>query len=248
MPKSLEDVKKALEAVDGGAELYEAVTTGISAESKRADTEKTRGIAEANKRNKENEGLRKFKKSMETLGFDHDSDELDTFVEDMTGKLKEASEKHDPKDVTKSPQYQEILKTTKKLQKQLDTQAEELKSEKENASTMKVKTQRNQMKSVLMTTLNEKVYGADYLVESLISNDKVKLDEDDEKVVIFVEGDNTIEYEDGIAKLLEARKDIVKNPQSGGGGTGGSGDGTGAGKPTDQERTKKLRSMAKFKI
>ena len=68
-----------------------------------------------------------------------------------------------------------------------------------------------------------KVYGADLLANELVTQGRVKL-LDDERTVVFVDGDNETPFGDGMKAVLEQRKDLVRNPQRGGAGSSGGGD------------------------
>jgi len=249
MPKSLEDLKKALEAMQGGSEFVDVLNTTLTTEKSAreaaenlAKEEKQRGITEVNKRNKEAEGLRKFKIAFETLGYNSEDSTLDDFLEGITEKIKGGGGNGKGQGDL-PPEVRELQKTMKKLEKDLTTTRTELESERAKANELKSKTFKSTMRSALLTALNEKVYGADLLADTLISSGKVKLDVD-ESTVLFVEGDNTLEFDEGVKKLLETRKDIIKNSQQAGGGSGGSGGDSNKNK-TPAERTKELRNMGR---
>jgi hypothetical protein len=252
MPKSLEDVKTALEALDGGKELFEVVTnevTGLKTQvtdlTKKVDSEKQRGIRESKQRNEEIERLKPFKKAIvDGLGYDPDDTELDSFVDELKGTLSSKTLTDDDK-VKNSPAYKEMLTVQKKMQKQLDASEQARKDAEEKREALRQKTIRTHVKSTLVSALSEKVYGADLLAESLISSGRV-VTEDDEKTVVFKNGEDSVSFEEGIEKLLEERKDIVRNTQGGGGGSGGSGgtkDEKDPSKMTPEERTKHLRKL-----
>lgn len=242
MPKTMDDVKKALEALENGSELFEAVTSTVSDLERKITAEKNKGISEVNKRNKEAENMRKFKKAWESLGFNPDESEIDEFASGISENMKQLTEltSGDGKgtkdlDITKIPAYQEMNKTVKKLTKQIETQSQELNSEREKAASLIKKTQASTMKSALLKHLGDKVYGADILADNLITSGRVKVDEADESKIVFVKGDDTLDFDAGIKTVLEERKDILKNSQSGGAGTGAGG------KPpsTDGDKEKK---------
>ena len=93
-----------------------------------------------------------------------------------------------------------------------------------------------------MGQLNEKVYGADLLTQSLISSGKVRL-QDDEKTVVFVgDNDSIIPVDDGIKTILETRKDIVKNTQNPGSGSAGKGQ-----EPVDPTKMSKEERLARVR-
>lgn len=252
---TLEDVKTALEKLDNGSSLYEVVVSSISAEKsradtekKRADTEKQRGMDEISKKNREAESLRKFKQGFESIGFDaEDNAELDDFVADIQEKLKGGSGDGN-NDITKHPQFRELQKQMKGVQRAFESQKTELETERKEKADTKRKMQVSTMRSGLLEALGEKVYGPDLLVDNLITSGKVKLDDDD-KTILFVNGEDTVDFKDGIEKLLEDRKDIVKNTQQSGDGSGGAGgDNTGGKEETDAERVKRLRKRSSLGV
>jgi hypothetical protein len=240
---SLEDVKKALEASQGGAQLFEFVTGEIEKLKTAVDGEKQKGISEVNKRNKEAEGLRKFKKAFESLGFSSDENDLDSFVSELSETLKGGAQGGNAKE---SPEYKELQKTVSKLQKSFETVNTQLETEKKSAQALKQKAQSATIKQALLKDLSSKVYGADIVADNLISAGKIRLDEGDGETIVFIEGDAAIPYDKGLQKFLELRKDLIKNSQSGGAGGGGSGDNSkddGNAKP-NLDRTKELRRLS----
>lgn len=235
MPKSLEDIKKALEATDGGADLVKALEAHVSGLEDSIKAEKEKGTTEVKKRNSEAEGLRKFKKAMtDKLGFDPDEHELDDFVADIVDRLKE--EKPDPK---KDPQY-------KSLQKQVDKLTKTLETERQEKEDLRSRNQRSLMRSKLTKAFDNKAIGADLLADNLINSGKVKVDDDGETVV-FVNGDETIEFDKGIEDVLKNRQDLAKNGQKPGGGSSPSGNTENRHEGVDlAERTKKLREQSRM--
>jgi hypothetical protein len=184
----LSDLVKQLEAVDGkGKELAESVVNLI-------ESEKQRGILETNKRNKENQNLRKFKQSFEALGYSEDTD-LDGFTADLVKKVN--------KPVSEDISSKLTLKT---LNDQIQKLTADLDSERKVSKTKTITAK-------LTQSLTDKVYGADLLIKSLISDNQVDLQNDN---VVFKNGENYVGFDDGIKNLLELRKDIVKNVQVGG--------------------------------
>lgn len=251
MAKSLEDAKKKLEEMDDGTEFVEAVVNEIEALKAKIDVEKKKGISEVKKRNSEAEGLRKFKLAMEKLGFDSDADDLESFSDELKEKIEDMSDPEKRKKVENSPEYRDVQKQLKLLNKKLETTDTELKDEREKAGELKNRNRRSIMKSTLLGALKGKVYGPDLAAESLINDGKVTIDEDDEKTVLFKEGEDSIDFDDGIAKFLEKRKDIVindQNPGSGdGGGDGGEKDKDEKAKRDEKDPKKRLAHLRKLK-
>ena len=195
----LESLKNQLEA-DGKSELAETVVQLIEAE-------KQRGIKEVNKRNSENQNLRKFKQAIDALGYDGESD-LDGFTSSLVDLRSQANDKGSNSLTLKSLNGQ-IAKLTTALNNE-----QQLRRRAENSS------KHEKINAELTSRLSDKVYGADLLVKSLISENKVDLI--DNKIV-FKDGDIALSMDDGIKTLLDERKDIVRNSQPSGGGSHGGG-------------------------
>ncbi len=196
------------------------------------EAEKTRGISEVQKRNKENESLRRFKIAFENLGYDGQSD-LTEFV----SGLKTTTETAVQKDVTLT----DLQTQLKKLQGDFTKTQAELMAERQAAQELKTKAKRETIRATLIDTLKDKVYGHDFLASDLIGSGKVDLDENG-KVVFVNEDKTTVSYDDGVKKLLESRPDIVKNAQRPGGAsqpTGGS-----SGPESDEQRLERLRKLS----
>lgn len=219
--------KSALEALpDGKGE--ELINFHLST----VESEKQRGITEVNKRNKEAEGLRKFKQAFEQLGYD-----MDTDLTEFTNNLKTTSETASQSEVT----VQDLQTQIQKLSKDFQKAQSDLTTERQTAQDLKNRAKREKIRSSLLDALKDKVYGHDYLSNDLINSGKVDLTEDD-KVVFKGDNDTVIMFEDGIKKLLESRPDIVKNTQHSGSGAQPV-SGGGSGPSTDQERINRLRKL-----
>ena len=238
MPK-LEDVKKALEALDGGNDLYGVVISELDKLKSKVTEEKNRGITEVSKRNKEVESMKAYKKAMDALGFDPEESELDDFVSTVSDTMTQYNDivkgktKDGDLDITKFPQWKDLQKQLRTLSKNSEKLTADLEVERKEKETLRTKTRNNVIKTTLLKTLSDKVHGPDLLVNDLINNGRVSLAED-EKTVVFVEGEDQVDYDEGITKVLDERKDILKSNQSGGGGSGGSG-GKGSSKDDKQK-------------
>ena len=196
MSKSLEEIKADLEGLKK-PELMEDLLALIN-------EEKERGIDSHRKANREAENLRKYKKSFEALGLSQD-DNLDEFVSSLIDKSSR----------TESNSSSSL--TLKSLNEQISRITKERDSERQKSQEYQAKAKSKTISAKLVGTLSDKVYGADLLVRSLISDGTVDLDDNDN--VVFKMNDETLSYETGINKLLEQRKDIVKSNQTGGAGT-----------------------------
>ena len=196
MAKTIEELKAALEAVKAGDVMNDVLAL--------IEAEKHIGIEASNKKGRENANLRKFKLAMEALGYSDDED-----LEDYTSKLIDKT--------TKATVNDEGRVTTKALQEQIKSLTKAIETERNRSSEAEKKAVQKTIIAKLSKEINEKFYAPDLLVQYLINEKKVSLDVDDN--VVFIDGDNTIPCQDGIKKLVETRRDIVKNNQIGGAGT-----------------------------
>lgn len=155
------------------------------------ESERTKGIEASRKKNSENQALRKYKTGLEQLGYT-DGD-VDEFVNSLANK--------------RSGSNNDL--TLKSLKNEIDN----LKKERDNAVNA---AKSGTIKTELSKALGDKVYGADLLIQSLISDGKVDLASDK---VVFKNGDDIQSLEDGVRHILETRKDLVKNTQAPGAGT-----------------------------
>ena len=223
------EFKSVLEALpDGKGE--ELINFHIGA----VDQERQRGISETSKRNRENEGLRKFKVAFENLGYDGEAD-----LTDFVSTLKSTKQTSETQRTTLSSLQSEL----EKLRTDFSKTQSELENERKTALQLKEKARNEKIRGVLIDSLKDKVYGHDYLSNDLISSGKVTLDEK-EQVVFKGDNDTVVGFEDGIKSLLESRPDIVKNTQRPGGAATPTKPGGGSGPVTDQERVNRLRQMA----
>lgn len=180
----LKDIIQAVEKIENGKTIAESIVNLV-------ETEKTKGIEEHRKVNREAQNLRKFKQSFEALGYDEGID-LDSFTSDLVKKVNKPVNEDVNSKLTLKTLNEQIQKLTGDLEKE------------RNISKTKTITAK------LTSSLTDKVYGADLLVKSLIADGQVDLQNDE---VVFKHGENVIGFEDGIKNLLDQRKDIVKNVQ-----------------------------------
>jgi hypothetical protein len=195
------EFKVALEGLTNGKELYEYYVNAV-------ETEKQRGISEVRDRNKEAENLRRYKIALEKLGFDKGSEELDTYIEGLRESKDKAKDVDDAKVSLKS-----LNSELTELRKKFDVSQNELSSERKAKEAIALENKRKSIKLKLNEALKDKVYGHDFVADSLINDGKVDLEQDN---VVFKDGENKVAFEDGIKKLLEQRTDILKNVQKGG--------------------------------
>lgn len=150
------------------------------------ETEKTKGVESSRKKNAENQQLRRFKTAFDTLGYT-DGD-IDEFTTSLLNK--------------KSTNNSDSLSM-----KSLQTQIDGLKKERDQAVN---ESKFSTIKTELHKVLNDKIYGADLLIQNLISDEKVDLAGGN---IVFKNGDDVQPLDDGIKNILETRKDLVKNTQ-----------------------------------
>ena len=190
----MSDLVKKLEALENGKDLAETVVQLV-------ESEKQRGIQETSKRNKENQHLRKFKQSLEALGYDEGVD-VDMFTSDLIQKVNKPVNEDNTSKLTLKTLNDQIQKLTNDLQNE--------------RKVSKTKT----IQAKLSQKLSDKFYGADLLIRSLVEDNKVDLENDE---VIFKFGENAMNMDDGIKHLAESRKDIYKSSQIPGSKTNGTG-------------------------
>ena len=196
--------KVAIEALPNGSELMAYHVSAVEAE-------KTRGIDESRKANAEAQNLRRFKIAVEKLGYQKDQD-LDAFMD----TLKVATTKAADADTAKLT-LEQVTAELNKLKADYSKTVTELGAEKERAQEIQTQAIRRTLKSKLVSLLEPKVYGHDYVADSLINDGRVALG--DNETLEFVDGDKRVNANEGLRRLLEQRTDIVKNGQRPGAGT-----------------------------
>lgn len=239
MPKSIEDVKKALAAIpDGGSELVEALESHITQE---VGKERETGIKAKKKANDEAEGLRgRLKKFEAKLGVDSAQDDFEQRLEELVSKTKSGSGKGGD-DIKTHPDFLEI---NSKLKQTMDA----LTAIQEKAKKDRGVTEDNIRKTVLHAALTKLGVHKDHLDDQVeLLSRRVKVKEDN---TAYVEGDDGEPVAvDAYASTYVAKKPrILENPQNPGGG-GGGGKGGESGRPGEQsastvDRLNRVRSIA----
>lgn len=190
--------KQTIEALTNGSDLFSYHIGAV-------ESEKQRGIEESRKANAEAQNLRRYKIAIEKLGYNKDAD-LDEFM----SSLKVATEKAGQADQAKMS-LEQITQELTKLKSDFSKTSTELVAERQRADEIKQNAMKRTLKSKLVDQLRDKVYGPDFVVDSLITSGQVVLGDDES--VQFIDGTNKLSLEQGIQKLLETRSDIVKNSQ-----------------------------------
>lgn len=227
MPKTLDEVRSFLEKQPDGKDYIEAIVTSV-------ESEKQRGIQESQKSNKEAQNLRKYKIALEGLGYNAEEHQLEDFITTLKTSKEEATESKKTKTTLES-----ISKDFENLKKNFDTSQLELAKERKLAQDLKQKTITSKLKETLTTKLGQTIYGADLIIDSLITSGKVAVDENENP--IFKDGDKSVSIDDGVKQFLEARPDLVKNNQKPGASSQPTT--TQVDPNSDQERLKKLRGL-----
>jgi hypothetical protein len=157
------------------------------------EAEKSRGIEETQKRNRENSKLRPFKQAIELMGFDPDSGtQLDEW---LTTKVKKPV--NDDNDTL----------SLKSLQKELNRVKQERDQERQLSK-------KNRLTADLTNVLGDKVYGSKYLINTLINDGSVDVLDNE---IVFKQADGThVDFNTGIKSVLESNKDLIKTKQASG--------------------------------
>ena len=199
--KTLDDVKTHFDSVeDGGSELMEVVVAAVEAE-------KTKGIDSSKKLRADLQLYGKYKDGLSELGYDGQV-EVPDFVSGLKGRLESKKDGEGEVATLRSELTKERM-AREKFEKGLREQTE--------------KTNKRVLKDAVLRGLGDKAIAPDLIANNLIAEGKVRLLEDGQTVV-FGDGTNDVSLEDGISKVLEERKELVKSNQRPGGGSDGSGE------------------------
>lgn len=196
------EFKKALEALENGAELLEFHTAAVQ-------QEKEFGKAKYAEKDKEAVNLRKFKALIKNLGWDGESDP-EEFVtglnETLTNRQSEGN-----------TQLTELTQQFKKLQKDFEKTQGELATEREQRAELQKQNKLKTIENTLAPKLSEQFYGHNFMIKALIADGQVDLDEKGQ--VIFKNGESVMEFDKGLKWLEETHADARKNTQKPGGGS-----------------------------
>lgn len=224
-----------LAEMEGGEELVKAIQ------------------AETNKKNKEAEGLRKRAKTAEeavtalkeqrrdmllAIGLtEEDADKEDFSLDDaLEAFTNKSGGKGKGKD---DPEFAEMAKNLKNLQRQIDKLTKESTEFKQAAESERGKRHDTMKNQALLAALAAgNALKPDFLAGALVG--KVKVGDDDTLVFVKDDGDE-VPVNDGVKSWLEANPDLVRNPNSAGAGS------TGAGGKKDQAADAKAFAEARNK-
>jgi len=164
--------------------------------------EKTKGVESYNKKDKE---TMKFKNALKGLGYDHEKHEtVDSFLTEFQDELS-----------NKDKTITDDKITTNSLNEKIDLLTKSISDRDAREEVLRVKTENATMRSKLTEALTGKVYGPNFIIDSLITNKEVSLNDDK---VVFGDGDSVVDFDTGIAALFENNKGVVISQQSGGTG------------------------------
>lgn len=192
--EELSELIKTAEGLD-----HDAVLEGIQG---LVNEEKQRGISLYQKKDGE---LMKVKAAIKEAGFDSSKHET---LKDYVKSLGQKAQSSDEDKITINTLNEKLSDLTEKFTNAERAQMEAV--QKANTETLRSK---------LTTALGEKVYGANYVIESLIQKGEVK--KLDDKVVWSVDGMD-LDYDAGLEKFLKNNGDIIKSTKTNGTGVPGS--------------------------
>lgn len=224
MAKSLEEIKKALEALPDGKDYIEGFDAALDA----------RGVEASRKANKEAEKLRDRAKVAEAnLKAVADGLGVDLSGDDIADKIDEIVKS---KSSTKPVDDPETKSRLKKLEEQL---AASLDREKAIAARSETNLKRSVLTDLLSKANVSKEVLADY-VELLMSKTKVV---DGEKVRAM-KGEEEITVEDFVTEYVKSKPGIVSNPAQPGAGAKSGGQQSGPSKSPDTSMLSATDKMA----
>jgi hypothetical protein len=155
--------------------------------------EKLNKVKEVQKKEAE---LQNYVNALSELGFDNSRD-VNEFIREKKQVLTETENRISQSEVTVASLSEEL----NKMKADAEAKAKRL------------------LVSKLENKLQDNFIGADLLAKDLVASKKVTLNDNDE--VVFRDGESVLSLDDGIKKLAETRKDIVKVEQAGGTGDNG---------------------------
>jgi len=192
---SIEEFKEAVKGLSNAADVEDYLNQAVEAERQSK-------LGKQRKTNEEAQLFKRYKVALEAAGYDGLAEDLDDWI----AGLKKPADKG-----AADPEIDKLRKEFAKAQKALE-------EEKANVQKIKSSADRKTVRSKLVEALRDKVYGPDLLADSLISEGKVKLGDDES--VLFVNGEDETEFGAGVKKLLETRPDLVRNTQAPGAKSG----------------------------
>lgn len=212
MPKSIEEIKKALAGLEGGQDYVDGVDAALDA----------KGIEASRIANKEAKGLRErlkpaekaLAKLAEIHGVDFSGEDLDEKLSEVEKKIKA------PGNAGKDGGNPELNSRLKKLE-------DELKASQERENKTRERSETNLKKSVLANLLGKA--GVDpLLVDDYVKQLSLDVKVVDGEKVYATQGDEDVTAEDFVSAFVKARPSIVKNQSQPGAGNKSQGGESGA--------------------
>lgn len=206
-----EEFEELIKKHEKGSDILEFVTAALNAE-------KDHGIKETNRANQQaatfRNQLKDFKGYLTKLGWEETQD-VNEFIESLSTTRTEGTQSKTELDQVKA--------TLTKLQKEFEKGQNELKAERERASELARQNKLKTIESKLHPKISEDFHGPEFVIKTLIAEGKVDID--DSGNIIFKNGEDSVNFEDGYKQFKIDHKDSLKNKQSGGSGSypGGSG-------------------------
>ena len=196
---TLDAFKASLSKLENGSELLEFFDSSVS-------DEKTKAIDITRKANREAQSI---KKAFNRLGYDGVAN-VDEFVDVLLETI-------DGKATTQTTELSELQNTVKKMQRSFEQSQGELKTEREKSESLHKQNKIKTIESKLTPKLNEDLYGANYLVKSLIAEGALDIDE--EGNITLKNGELVLSYDDAVKHLVNSNTDARRNKQVSGAGS-----------------------------
>ena len=226
MAKSISDALAALEGLEGGEELVQAVQAELSKKNNEAKNLRDRSKGAETK---QAETLAKLQKVATSLGIDLEAEDFDgvlegqkIVVEDLKKELivaKTQGDQSKQEEIRKAlTEAQEAKDQTAKLQKELDKRAKEVAD-----VTGKYTTEKDKRIAILKTQgLTQALAEAKAVKPSVISKmllPNVKVDETSDELLFVDEKGAEVSLSEGVKAFLGANPEFVVNVQNPGAGT-----------------------------
>lgn len=226
MAKNISDALAALEGLEGGEELVQAVQAELSKKNNEAKNLRDRSKAAETKVTAHEAKLQKL---ASTLGFDLEADDIDTvlegqkkIVEDLKKELTVAKTQGDQskqEEIRKAlTEAQVATEQASKLQKELDKRAKEV-----TDLTTKYETEKTKRVNILKTQgltqalSDSKAIKPAVIAKMLLPN--IKVDEATDDLLYVDEKGNELPLADGVKAFLGVNPEFVANTQNPGAGT-----------------------------
>lgn len=200
------------------------------------EAEKNRAISATREKAKDVRGFMaetlKYKDHFRAIGLDPDGD-LDAQLASIKERLDKAATAKGEDDPA-----------VKKLEKQLTAIMAKLEVAEKEKSEATQKYTKTRLSETLRKAFGDQINGVGLAVDNLIYGGKVKLSASDD--VVFVNGEDELTIDEGIAAFKKAYPELVKNTQTPGGGSAPQGRPNGKTITGSQYEAMSVRDRAKF--